>query len=97
MNSSKPQGIILVIGSHTSLHISGVHVNRFLSVHLSIHSLQDRAQFASKVRACPLCAEFIRRSKIYTLTTLLFSSKLLNENASWYALKKGLVAKSWEK
>ena len=59
MNSSKPQGIILVIGSHTSLHISGVHVNRFLSVHLSIHSLQDRAQFASKVRACPLCAEFI--------------------------------------
>ena len=41
MDSSFQQGVILVISSHIFLCILGVHINRFLSVHLSINSRAD--------------------------------------------------------
>lgn len=41
MDSSFQQGVILVISSHIFLCTLGVHIKRFLSVHLSINSRTD--------------------------------------------------------
>ena len=41
MDSSFQQGVILVISSHIFLCTLGVHINRFLSVHLSVNSRPD--------------------------------------------------------